>query len=55
MLSTCPSSLVTVEVIIDLFKKQGNIGEKPQWIIRCQLFVKSRGVLQDKRYLIQHK
>ena len=30
-------------------------GEKPHWIIRCQLFVKSRGVLQDKRYLIQHQ
>ena len=30
-------------------------GEKPHWIIRCQLFVKSRGVLQDKRYLIQQK
>jgi len=30
-------------------------GGKPHWIIRCQLFVKSRGVLQDKRYLIQHQ
>ena len=26
---------------------------RPQWIIRYQLFIKSRGVLQDKRYLIQ--
>ena len=24
----------------------------PQWIIRYQLFIKARGVLQDKRYLI---
>ena len=26
---------------------------RPEWIIRYQLFIKSRGVLQDKRYLIQ--
>ena len=25
----------------------------PNWIIRYQLFIKARGVLQDKRYLIQ--
>ena len=30
-------------------------GDKPNWIIRCQLFVKARGVLQDKRYLIQYR
>ena len=30
-------------------------GDKPNWIIRCQLFVKARGVLQDKRYLIQYQ
>ena len=29
--------------------------DKPNWIIRCQLFVKARGVLQDKRYLIQYR
>lgn len=27
----------------------------PDWIIRYQLFIKARGVLQDKRYLIQLK
>merc|ERR1711976_362527 len=31
---------------------QGDLN--PQWIIRYQLFIKSRGVLQDKRYLIQN-
>lgn len=25
---------------------------RPSWIIRYQLFIKARGVLQDKRYLI---
>jgi len=42
-------------VLGDEFMNGIKTGIEPRWIIRYQLFIKSRGVLQDKRYLIQQQ
>jgi glutamate--cysteine ligase regulatory subunit len=45
-----PPSILTQDFMEKIQKTESS--KNPEWIIRYQLFIKARGVLQDKRYII---